>query len=356
MGGEYVRLPDGFRNIRSMRAVVYSAPRQFEVRTVPTPEPGAGEVRLAVEMAGMCGTDLHIHDGGFFSKYPLTPGHEIVGRVDTIGEGVADLAVGQRVAADNTVLCGYCSSCRRDEPLFCRNFYSLGVNGPGAFAEYVIVLAEKCFPADDLDPATAVMTEPTACAIHGMDVLNLRPGSDVLLFGAGPTGLVVAQLLVHGGAARVTVAAPTEFKLALARAYGVDKTVRINKADPGASLADLRNHAPDGYDVVVEATGAAAVGEMCVPLVRDGGTVLIYGMADENVLLPIHTYEVFRRELTVKGSFAQTHCFDRALAVLRSGRVRTEGIVTHRFDLGDYARALEALRSEPTCMKAAIVP
>ena len=94
----------------------------------------------------MCGTDLHIHDGGFFSKYPLTPGHEIVGRVDAVGEGVAGIAVGQRVAADNTVLCGYCSSCRRDEPLFCRNFYSLGVNGPGAFAEFVTVLAEKCFP------------------------------------------------------------------------------------------------------------------------------------------------------------------------------------------------------------------
>jgi D-arabinitol dehydrogenase (NADP+) len=339
-----------------MRAVVYSAPRQFEVRTVPTPVPGVGEVRLAVEMAGMCGTDLHIHDGGFFSKYPLTPGHEIVGRVDALGEAVEGLAVGRRVAADNTVLCGHCTSCRRDEPLFCRNFYSLGVNGPGAFAEFVIVRAEKCFPADDLSPTTAVMTEPTACAIHGMDVLDLRPGSEVLVFGAGPTGLVLAQLLVHGGAARVTVAAPTEFKLALARAYGVDTTVQMDRGNPGASLATLRDAAPDGYDVVIEATGATAVGELCLPLARDGGTVLIYGMADEQAVLPLHPYEIFRRELTVKGSFAQTHCFDRALGVLRSRRVRTDGIVTHEFELGDYGRALAALRDDPSCMKAAIVP
>ncbi|MGD0874440.1 MAG: zinc-dependent alcohol dehydrogenase family protein [Acidimicrobiales bacterium] len=339
-----------------MKAVVYSAPRQFDVLTVPTPEPGEGEVRLCVEMAGMCGTDLHIHDGGFFSKYPLTPGHEIVGRVDALGEGVTEIAVGQLVAADNTVLCGYCTFCRRDEPLFCRNFYSLGVNGPGAFAEFVTVLAEKCFPVDDLSLSTAVMTEPTACAIHGMDVLDLRPGSDVLVFGAGPTGLVLAQLLVHGGAARVTVAAPTEFKLALAREYGVDSTVQIDRADPGASLANLRGQTADGYDVVVEATGAVAVAELCLPLVRDGGTVLVYGMADEDAFVSVHPYEVFRRELTVKGSFAQTHCFDRALAVLRSGRVRTEGIVTHRFDLGAYGQALEALRSDPSCMKAAIVP
>ena len=304
----------------------------------------------------MCGTDLHIHDGGFFSQYPLTPGHEIVGRVESLGDAVNGLSVGQRVAADNTLLCGHCPACRRDEPLFCRNFFSLGVNGPGAFADYVIVRAEKCFAADDLSPSAAVMTEPTACAIHGMDVLDARPGSDVLLFGAGPTGLVLAQLLVHGGAARVTVAAPTEFKLALAREYGIDTTLKIDRADPGASIDKLRDNAPDGYDIVVEATGAVVVGELCLPLTRDGGTVLIYGMADEKALLPFHPYEVFRRELTVKGSFAQTHCFDRALAVLRSGRVRTEGIVTHEFALADYDRALSALREDSSCMKAVIVP
>jgi D-arabinitol dehydrogenase (NADP+) len=338
-----------------MRAVVYDAPRDFEVRTVPTPGPGAGEVRLAVEIAGMCGTDLHIHEGGFFSRYPLTPGHEIVGRVDELGDGAGDLVVGQLVVADNTVLCGYCPPCRRDEPLYCQNFYSLGVNGPGAFADFVIVRAEKCFLADDLAPSAAVMTEPTACAIHGMDVLKAHPGSDVLVFGAGPTGLVLAQLLVHGGAARVTVAAPTDFKLALARDFGVDATVQIDRSDPAASLGLLRDNAPEGYDVVVEATGAVAVGEMCVPLTRDGGTILVYGMADEQAVLGLHPYEIFRRELTVKGSFAQTHCFDRALAVLRSGRVRTEGIVTNTFSLEDYEAALGALRDDRSCMKAAIV-
>ncbi len=339
-----------------MRAVVYSAPRQFEVRTVPTPEPGAGQVRLAVELAGMCGTDLHIHAGGFFSKYPLTPGHEIVGRVDSLGDGVEGLTVGQRVVADNTVLCGHCPACRRDRPLFCSNFYSLGVNGPGAFAQYVVVGASKCFPADDMSLATAVMTEPTACAVHGMDVVDLRPGSDVLVFGAGPTGLVSRSCSPTAGAARVTVAAPTGFKLALARDFGIDKTVQMDRGDPGASSSVLRDNAPEGYDVVVEATGAVAVAEMCVPLTKDGGTVLIYGMADAADILPVHPYEVFRRELSVKGSFAQTHCFDRALAVLRSGRVRTEGIITHEFPLEEYGRALEASRSDPSCMKAAIVP
>ncbi|MDQ6921833.1 MAG: alcohol dehydrogenase catalytic domain-containing protein, partial [Candidatus Dormibacteraeota bacterium] len=127
-----------------MRAVVYDRPRSFAVSDVPTPEPGPGEVRLRSAITGVCGTDLHIHEGGFDSRYPLIPGHEIVGLVDSVGEGVGDLQVGQLVAADNTVLCGHCYYCRRDEPLFCQNFYSLGVNGPGGFADFVLVRAEKC--------------------------------------------------------------------------------------------------------------------------------------------------------------------------------------------------------------------
>lgn len=339
-----------------MRAVVYESAGHFAVTTVPTPRPAPGEVLLRVEIAGMCGTDLHIHDGGFFSAYPLTPGHEIVGRVEELGDGVAGLDLGQRVAADNTVLCGHCSYCRRDQPLFCRNFRSLGVNAAGGFAELVVVRAEKCFDAEDLDLMTVVVTEPLACVVHGMDVLDLRPGADVVVFGAGPTGLLLAQALLHGGAARVTVAGPTAFKLELARSFGVDRTVLVDRSAPAESVELVRAVAPDGFDVAVDATGAPELIERCPSLVRDGGTVLVYGMAGESDRTAFSPYEIFRRELTVKGSFAQTHCFDRALAELRSGRIRTDGIVTHTFGLEEFGAALDAVRSDRSCLKAAIVP
>jgi D-arabinitol dehydrogenase (NADP+) len=339
-----------------MRAVVYDRPRSFAVSDVPTPEPGPGEVRLRSAITGVCGTDLHIHEGGFDSRYPLIPGHEIVGLVDSLGDGVGDLQVGQLVAADNTVLCGHCYYCRRDEPLFCQNFYSLGVNGPGGFADFVLVRAEKCFAADDLGSEVAVMVEPTACVVHGLDVLALRPGSDVLVFGAGPTGLLLAQLLLHGGAARVTAAAPTRFKLDLARSYGVDETVQLDRSDPTAGMLEMRRLAPEGFDVVVEATGAVPVLERAVGLTKMGGTLMVYGMASAEDRLAVSPYEVFRRQLTIKGSFAQTHCFDRAIALLRSGRLRTDGIVTHRFGLDGFGEALQALSSDPTCLKSAIVP
>lgn len=337
-----------------MKAVVYDGPREFSVREVPTPEPGPGEVRLRSTMTGVCGTDLHIHEGGFFSAYPLTPGHEIVGVVDAVGPDVADLQPGQQVAADNTQLCGHCYFCRRNQPLFCRNFRSLGVNAPGGFAEYVVVPAAKCFDASDLPGEVVVMTEPTACAVHGMDVLDLKPESDVLLFGAGPTGLVLAQLLVHGCAARVTVAAPTQFKLDLAERFGVDRTVLVDRADVAGAVERVRDLAPYGFDAVIEAAGVPALVEQSVQLVKDGGILMVYGMADEEDRIQVSPYEIFRRELTLKGSFAQTHNFDRALAVLRSGRVKTDGIVTHRFPLDRYGDALEALVEDPTCLKAVI--
>jgi D-arabinitol dehydrogenase (NADP+) len=339
-----------------MRAVVYDRPRSYSVSEVRTPEPGPGEVRLRSAISGVCGTDLHIHEGGFDSRYPLIPGHEIVGVVDSLGEGVDDLQAGQRVAADNTVLCGHCYHCRRDEPLFCKNFYSLGVNGPGGFADFVLVRSEKCFPVDDLSEEVAVMVEPTACVVHGLDVLGLRPGSDVLVLGAGPTGLLLAQLLLHGGASRVTVAAPTRFKLDLARSYGVDETVQLDRSDPSAGARELRSLAPEGFDVVVEATGAVPVLERALGLTKIGGTLMVYGMASAEDRLAVSPYDIFRRQLTIKGSFAQTHCFDRAIALLRSGRVRTDGIVTHRFDLDGFGDALAALSSDPTCLKSAIVP
>lgn len=338
-----------------MQAVVFTGAGQWGVQDVPLPEPGPGRVRLRVLAAGMCGTDRHLLDGGFLARFPLVPGHEIVGEVEAFGEGVDDLAVGTQVAADNTELCGRCRACRRDQPLYCADFGSLGVNQPGGFAEAVVVRAEKCFPLDGLDPRVAVLTEPLACVVHGLDVLALRPGSDVLVLGAGPTGLLLAQLLHASGASRVTVAAPTASKLELARALGADETVRLDRADPAAALPALRALAPDGFDAVVEATGSTGLLALCPGLTATGGTVLVYGMAGEDEVVPFSPYEIFSRELTVRGSFAQTHCFDRALLALRTGRVRADGIVTDVLPLNGFGQALEALSTSEK-VKSVLAP
>jgi D-arabinitol dehydrogenase (NADP+) len=339
-----------------MRAVVYDAPRAYEIRDVPMPEAGPGQVRIQVDQVGVCGTDLHIHEGDFDAVFPLIPGHELVGVVDMLGAGVTGLAVGEQVSVNPNVYCGHCQYCLAGRLILCENLKGHGSNFPGFIAEYVTVPADLVFSAEGLAKDTAVFTEPTACAMHGLETLSVRPGASALVFGAGPTGLLLAQLIASGGASSVTVAAPSQFKLDTAAKLGIDRTVQIDRGGNEANLQRLREASPrgDGYDLIVEATGSTQVAEMCVPLARNGGTVMIYGVTRADETVQFHPFDVFRREITIKGSFAEITSFGAAIAALRAGRVRTDGIITHRFDLQDYGKALTALQSDPSVHKVVI--
>jgi D-arabinitol dehydrogenase (NADP+) len=233
---------------------------------------------------------------------------------------------------------------------------AFGVTAPGGFAEYMVAPATRCHRVDDLDLDTAVLAEPVSCAIHGLEVLGPQPGSDVLLLGAGPSGLILTQLLRSGGAGRLTVAASTPFKLDLAKAYGADETVRTRfSADPD-SVADLRAVAPDGFDLVIDATGSVEAIGHGITLLRDGGSMLVYGMTTEPARLQVSPYDIFRRELTIKGSFARSYGFDRAVRMLRTRRVRAEGFITHRFGLSGYGEAIRTVRDDRNCLKAVVEP
>ena len=340
-----------------MKAVVYDAPRQYSIKEVPTPEPGPGEVRIKVHQVGVCGTDVHIHHGDFGAVFPLTPGHELVGTIDALGEGTGRFAVGEQVTVNPNVYCGTCDYCLAGRLILCSNMKGLGSNFPGFFAEYATVREDLVFSVEGIHPDTAVFTEPAACAMHGLESLQIRPGATALVFGAGPTGLLLAQLIRSGGAASVTVAAPTPFKLETAKALGIDQTVLLDRADMEGNRARLLDASgADGYDYVVEATGSTAIGNICVPLTRSGGTVLVYGVTRADETVSFHPFDVFRREITIKGSFAEMTSFGAAIRALRSGRARTDGIITHRFSLDDYGKALDAVAGDRTAHKVVIVP
>ena len=231
----------------------------------------------------------------------------------------------------------------------------MGVHRPGFFAEYASADHRQVFSVDGLESDTAVFAEPTACAMHGLETLSQRPGGSALVMGAGPTGLLLAQLIGSGGATSVTVGDIVPFKLETAAGLGVDSTVSMTK-DPAQNIDRLRAASPtgDGYDVVVEATGTTAVGNICVPLTRNGGTVLVYGVTRPDERLSISPFELFRREITIKGSYAEMTSFAAAISALRTGRARTDGIISHKFSLEDYGKALEALASDPTAHKVVI--
>lgn len=340
-----------------MKAVVYDAPRQYSVKEIPDPEPGPHEVRIAVGQVGVCGTDLHIHNGDFQAVFPLVPGHELVGVVAESGSEATRFRVGEQVTVNPNVHCGACDFCLSGRPILCADLKGLGSNFPGFFAESVTVPEHLVFSVDGIPADTAVFAEPTACAMHGLETLDPRPGSSALVLGAGPTGLLLAQLIAAGGATEVTVAAPNQAKLERAERLGADETVLIERDAPEANKARLlETSGGRGYDVVVEATGSAAVGGICVPLTRSGGTVLVYGVTTAEETVAFHPFDVFRREITIKGSFAEISSFAAAVSALRSGRVRTDGLITHRFPLDEYGTALETLASDPTAHKVVIAP
>jgi D-arabinitol dehydrogenase (NADP+) len=339
-----------------MKAVLYSAPREFAVGDINAVEPGPRDVRIRVHQTGLCGTDKHIHEGDFTAEFPLVPGHEIVGTVESAGDEVTSVAIGQWVTVNPNMSCGQCDQCRRGRQLLCRNLTGIGSNSDGGFAELITVPADAVFDVEGLDPDVAVFAEPAACALHGLETLSPRPGTTALVLGSGATGLLLAQLLATGGVAHVTVASPTKHQLERAGALGIDSTVLIERDLPDADVQRLYEQSEGGFDYVVEATGSARVGARCVELTRDGGTVMVYGVTRPDDTFPVRPYDIFRREITIKGSFAEIASFPAAIAALRSGRVRTEGLITHRFGLDDYGEALDAFANDKSLHKAVVSP
>ena len=339
-----------------MKAVVYSGPREFAVEDLPATDPGPQDVRITVHQTGLCGTDKHIHEGDFNAAFPLVPGHEIVGTVESTGAEVTGLEPGQWVTVNPNMSCGSCDQCRRGRTLLCRNLKGIGSNYAGGFAEQITVPSDVVFDVEGLAPDVAVFTEPAACALHGLETLSPRPGSTALVFGAGSTGLLLAQLLATGGVAHVTVAAPRQNQLDRALALGIDATVLIDRDCPEESGRKLYEHSEGGYDYVVEATGSPSVGAQCVGLTRDGGTVMVYGVTHPDDTFEIHPFDIFRREITIKGSFAEIASFPAAIAALRSGRVRTEGLITHRYGLHEYGQALDDFANDKSLHKAVVSP
>jgi D-arabinitol dehydrogenase (NADP+) len=338
-----------------MKAIVYDAPKQYQYKDVPDPKIGPDEVLVRVQACGLCGTDLHIHEGEFSPRWPLIPGHEFTGEIVSVGSNVKDLKEGQRMVGNSNQSCGKCFYCLRGDPLLCPNLAAYGVTLDGGFAEYLQIKADRVFPINHLSPREAVMVEPTACALHGMEVLAAKPGSDVLLFGAGPTGQVLAQLIKLNGAGKLVVAAPAGPKLDLIKNLAADEVVAIDRKDPEKHRRQLKAISPTGFDYIIEATGSPAVCEEALQYARRGGTLLVYGVYPEDAAVRFNPFDVFRQEITIKGSFAQLNSFGRALSYLESGKLKVNEIVTDEFELKDWGTVLERAWARKG-IKTALIP
>ncbi|CAK5272916.1 unnamed protein product [Mycena citricolor] len=346
----------------TMRALWYNAPKDFEVKEVPIPQVGDNDILLKVSCCGVCGTDGHIHEGEFISKFPLIPGHEAVGSIVEMGKNVKGFSVGDRCVADVGITCDNCFYCRRGQSLLCENFASCGVTQDGGFAEYVLYQQHKVYKIKNLSDEEATLLEPAACAIHGLDKLSPPVGVDVLLLGAGPTGLILAQLLKLNGAAKIVIAANKGIKMDIAKKLNAaDEYIELDRQDPEPQWKKLREDNPYGFDVVVEATGVEKLANESINYVRRGGTLMVYGVYENKALVHWPPSKIFGdeikasaticfplsplTEIQIIGSFSQTYCFPRAVAYLDSGKINVSGMVTDTFRLEDYQGALDKMNS-----------
>jgi 2-desacetyl-2-hydroxyethyl bacteriochlorophyllide A dehydrogenase len=330
-----------------MRAAVVHSPGVVSVDEVPDPTPGAEEIVVRVDACGVCGTDLHIVDGEYpAAQLPITPGHEFAGTVVARGANVGSIAEGTFVAVDPVVPCGHCAECRAGWSNLCRNWRGYGVTMPGAFAEYVAVRAVDAQPlAPSIPRHWATLVEPLSCVLHAMDRMGpVRPGESVLVIGAGPTGLMLAQMLARtGGIVDVVERVPQRRERALGFGAG-----RI-----AADVDDLDQ--PEGWHLVVEASGSVGGFERGLRAVRRTGRFHVFGVAHPDAVAKLSPYQIFERELTITGSQSLRQTFGRASEVLAAGLLDGDAFVTDRIPLDDLATALERVRSG-VGLKTQIVP
>lgn len=304
----------------------------------PLPSPREGEVLVAVAAAGICGSDLHVACSApsyafIAPALPVTLGHEFAGTVVALGDGAGSLSTGDRVVVMPSVICGACDGCKRGDADACSRRKGLGMTRNGAFASHVAVPAINCVPLpDELSFDLAALTEPLTVSAEAVSRGAIGYGTRVLVMGPGTIGQGVALLARRAGAAQVAVTGFNDkHRLSVLRALGFDAL--CDMAAPGAEER-LRALAGDGFDVVVEATGAARAVGVGLKLLRAGGTLVVSGIHDEPV--EIDATDMVRRNLQLRGSYrAPRSAWAGVVAMLSEEEADFAPMITHRLSLAD---------------------
>lgn len=311
-------------------------PEDIELQDVPRPCAGPGQVVVDVAAAGLCGTDLHILEGSYSSRPPVTLGHEVSGRIAAVGDGVDPARVGEPVALETFYsTCGHCRGCRGGAPNRCEQRISIGSGADGGFAEQVAVPARNArrLP-DDIPLQAGALSEPLACVCRSLyqPTSAVGPGDRVLVIGPGAMGLLAAQVARVAGGEPTVLGTPADAeRLQVAAALGL-----TTAGDPA--------EAPAEADVVLECSGSAGGMALGITRVRRGGRYVQIGQRGDAV--PVDLALASFHELVITGGFASTpDSWDRAMALLEQGRIELEPLVGRRYPLRDWQAAFDAVRA-----------
>jgi L-iditol 2-dehydrogenase len=345
----------------TMLAAMFYAPFDVRMESQPIPQPGVGEVLLKVVAATTCGTDVKTYLRGhplLFRKIPSGFGHEVAGFAAAIGPGVTQCAEGDAIVIANSAPCQQCFYCKRGKFSLCEDLLLLN----GAYAEYVLV-PERIVHMNlyHLAPGcsfiAAALTEPLACALHGVDACEITRGDTVIILGSGPLGLLLTAIAKLNGA-RTVVTGRNSNRLALANRFGADVVIDTGQYTlEGQKEAILeKTEARRGADVVIEAVGMPETWELATSLVRPGGLVNFFGGCPSGSRASFETYPIHYSELTFKGVFHHTPAyFAKALELIQGHHIDIEALITARLPLSSTIDALELL-VEKQGVKYALIP
>lgn len=325
-----------------MLAGVFEQAGKFSLQERPVPViQKADEVRIKVEAASICGTDVHIlaNPPGHPATAGVIQGHEYVGKVVEAGADVTNVKVGDRVVVDPTLTCGYCDYCQMGYVNMCEHMSTRGIFVDGGWTSYSVVPARNVHKiADSVPPEIAVFAEPLSCVINGMDKIKVQPGESAVVLGAGPMGQMFIQMLKAAGAGTIVAVDFSDYRLEYARISGANVTVNPKTSDVAKSVQDATKI---GADVVIDCVGSLF--DQSLTLVRRGGQILLVGM-NQHALPPIKQNDITRYEVTVKGTYISNHTFPKVVKVMEAGLLNLERLITHRVPLERITEGIDVMK------------
>lgn len=316
------------------------------MQDVPEPAIGHNDVLIRVHRSAICGTDMHIYNWDAWARktvpVPMTVGHEYSGEIVDMGVEVRGLSTGDRVSGEGHITCGHCRNCRAGRRHLCRNTQGVGVNRPGAFAQYLSLPASNVFklPAA-IDDEVASILDPLGNATHTALAFNVI-GEDVLITGAGPIGIMAVAIARHCGARHVVITDVNDYRLELARRMGASCALNVGRDSLDEAMTGLGME--EGFDVGFEMSGNPAALREMLRTMNHGGSVSMLGIPPGETAIDWN--QVIFKGLVIKGIYGREmfETWYKMASMLQSG-LDVRGVITHRFGINDYREGFEVMGS-----------
>ena len=317
----------------------------LELRKVPVPKPGPGEVLIKVSKTAICGSDVHIYNWDPWSqahiKPPMVIGHEYVGVVAEIGVGVSSVKLGQRVSGEGHITCGHCRNCHNGNIQWCKDTIGVGVDRDGAFAEFVCIPQSNVIAIDESLPDDVVsFFDAFGNATHTALYWNLV-GEDVLITGAGPIGMIAVGICKYAGARRVVITDVNDYRLGLAKKMGADAVVNVAHEDLTEIMHQLG--LVEGFDIGLEMSGSGAGLQQMISVMRNGGKISLLGISSQPI--PMDMNSIIMKGLTMQGIYGRKMDNWHQMSYMVQGGLDLTPIITHRYHYTEFEKGFEAMNS-----------